>query len=78
MHANKREEIVKYMQDIYVHSCDLKIQEQDIHLCDIKNPIVLEKMEFPEPVIDIAIEPKSKADQEKYDCFLNCLWRSFI
>ena len=34
-------------------------------LCDIKDPIVLERMEFPEPVISVAIEPKTKADQEK-------------
>jgi elongation factor G len=34
-------------------------------LCDIKNPVLLEKMEFPQPVINMAIEPKSKPDQEK-------------
>ena len=39
-------------------------------LCDTANPIVLERIEFPEPVIEITVEPKSKADQEKLGCAL--------
>lgn len=65
MHANKREEI----SEIHAgHICAflwLKDTRTGNTLCDMKNPVILERMTFPEPVIDIAIEPKSKADQEK-------------
>jgi elongation factor G len=65
MHANKREEISEIHAGHICAFLGLKDTRTWHTLCDIKNPIVLEKMEFPEPVIQIAIEPKSKADQEK-------------
>ena len=52
---------------------DLKVPLPDIALCDRTKPIILEAMEFPEPVIAIAIEPKSKADQEKLGVALSRL-----
>ncbi|MCD8571058.1 MAG: elongation factor G [Alphaproteobacteria bacterium] len=65
MHSNNREEI-KYAEagDI-VALVGLKDTTTGDTLCDPSNPIVLERMEFPEPVIEIAVEPKTKADQEK-------------
>ncbi len=65
MHSNNREEI-KYAEagDI-VALVGLKETTTGDSLCDNAHPIVLERMEFPEPVIEIAVEPKSKADQEK-------------
>jgi len=65
MHANTREEI-KYVQAGDIAAVvGLKNTITGDTLCDVNKPIVLEKMDFPEPVISIAIEPKSKADQEK-------------
>ncbi len=65
MHANKREEIVDaYTGDICA-VVGLKRTSTGHTLCDPKFPIVLEKMTFPEPVISVAIEPKTKADQDK-------------
>ncbi len=65
MHANKREEIeVAYAGDI-VAVIGLKDTTTGDTLCDEKAPIVLETMDFPEPVIHVAIEPKTKASQEK-------------
>ena len=65
MHANKREEIdVAYAGDI-VAIIGLKDTTTGDTLCDEKAPIVLESMDFPEPVIHVAIEPKTKASQEK-------------
>ena len=65
MHANKREEIdAVYCGDIAA-AVGLKETTTGDTLCDEANPIVLEKMEFPEPVISVAVEPKTKADQEK-------------
>ena len=65
MHANKREEIdMVYCGDIAA-AVGLKNTTTGDTLCDEANPIILEKMEFPEPVIHIAVEPKTKADQEK-------------
>ncbi len=65
MHANHREDIdMAYTGDI-VAAVGLKATKTGDTLCDEAAPIVLEKMEFPEPVIHIAIEPKTKADQEK-------------
>ncbi len=72
MHANKREEI----SEIHAgHICAflwLKDTRTWNTLCDIKNPVLLEKMEFPQPVINMAIEPKSKPDQEK---MWTALWK---
>ena len=65
MHANKREEKeVVYCGDIAA-VVGLKNTTTGDTLCDEKNPIILEKMEFPDPVISVAVEPKTKADQEK-------------
>jgi len=65
MHANQREEI-KYAEvgDI-VALVGLKDTTTGDTLCDVSSPIILEKMEFPNPVMEIAVEPKTKADQEK-------------
>ncbi len=65
MHSNNREELnVAHAGDI-VAFVGLKDTTTGDTLCDQQNPVVLERMEFPEPVIEIAIEPKTKADQEK-------------
>ncbi|MBI5648730.1 MAG: elongation factor G [Ignavibacteriae bacterium] len=64
MHANHREDVeTAYTGDICA-AIGLKFTKTGDTLCDQGDPIVLEKMEFPDPVIDIAIEPKTKADQE--------------
>jgi len=65
MHANKREEISEIHAGHICAFLGLKDTRTGHTLCDMKDPIILEKMEFPAPVIDIAIEPKSKADQER-------------
>ena len=65
MHANKREEISEITAGNICAFLGLKETQTGHTLCDPAKPIVLEKMEFPDPVIHIAIEPKSKADQEK-------------
>jgi len=65
MHANHREDVdVAYTGDIAA-AVGLKFTRTGDTLCDEDDPIVLEKMQFPEPVISVAIEPKTKADQEK-------------
>jgi elongation factor G len=65
MHANQREDIdVAYAGDI-VAGLGFKQTTTGDTLCDRSNPIILERMEFPEPVISVAIEPKTKADQDK-------------
>ncbi len=65
MHANNREDIKEaYAGDIVALAGLREVRTGDT-LCDPQKPVVLEKMEFPDPVIEIAIEPKSKADQEK-------------
>ena len=65
MHANSREDIKEIYAGDIVALAGLKETRTGDTLCDMSKPIILEKMEFPEPVIEIAIEPKSKADQEK-------------
>ena len=65
MHANSRTEIQKIYSGDICAFVGLKDTTTGDTLCDEKNPIVLESMEFPEPVINVAIEPKTKADQEK-------------
>jgi elongation factor G len=65
MHANNREDIKEAYAGDIVALAGLKEARTGDTLCDPKEPVVLEKMEFPDPVIEIAIEPKSKADQEK-------------
>src|SRR5271167_989719 len=65
MHANNREDIKESYAGDIVALAGLKDTRTGDTLCDMQKPVILEKMEFPEPVIEIAIEPKSKADQEK-------------
>jgi elongation factor G len=73
MHANHREDIdVVYAGDI-VAGIGLKDTRTGDTLCDEKSPIVLEQLEFPEPVIHVAVEPKTKADQEKLSKALSAL-----
>tara|TARA_R100001198_G_scaffold84899_1_gene58956 strand:+ start:319 stop:2442 length:2124 start_codon:yes stop_codon:yes gene_type:complete len=65
MHANSREEIKEVLAGDIAACIGLKDVTTGDTLCDIDNKIVLERMEFPDPVISVAVEPKSKADQEK-------------
>ncbi len=65
MHANKREEIKEVFAGDIAAAVGLRNVITGDTVCDPKNPIVLEAMQFPAPVIDVAIEPKSKADQDK-------------
>ncbi|TMJ73109.1 MAG: elongation factor G [Alphaproteobacteria bacterium] len=65
MHANNREDIKEAYAGDIVALAGLKEVRTGDTLCDPQKPVILEKMEFPDPVIEIAIEPKSKADQEK-------------
>jgi elongation factor G len=65
MHANKREEVSEARAGDIVAAVGLRFTTTGDTLCNEGQPILLEKMEFPEPVISIAIEPKTKADQEK-------------
>jgi elongation factor G len=65
MHANHREDIKEAFAGDIVALAGLKATTTGDTLCDIAKPIVLERMEFPEPVIEVAVEPKSKGDQEK-------------
>jgi elongation factor G len=65
MHANNREDIKEAFAGDIVALAGLKEVRTGDTLCDSQKQVILEKMEFPDPVIEIAIEPKSKADQEK-------------
>ena len=65
MHANHREDIQEVRSGDIAAAVGLKDTTTGDTLCDEKTPIILEKMVFPEPVIDVAIEPKTKVDQEK-------------
>ena len=65
MHSNHREEIKEVRAGDIAAAVGLKDVTTGDTLCDINNAIVLERMEFPEPVISVAVEPKTKADQEK-------------
>jgi elongation factor G len=65
MHANSREEIKEVLAGDIAACIGLKDVTTGDTLCDIDHKIVLERMEFPDPVISVAVEPKSKADQEK-------------
>ena len=73
MHANNREDIKEAYAGDIVALAGLKDTRTGDTLCDTAMPVILEKMEFPEPVIEIAIEPKSKADQEKLGVALSKL-----
>ena len=65
MHANSREDVKEAYAGDIVALAALKETRTGDTLCDPQHPVILEKMEFPEPVIEVAIEPKTKADQEK-------------
>jgi elongation factor G len=65
MHANKREEIKEVYAGDIAAAVGLRTVSTGDTICDEKKPVVLESMDFPEPVISLAIEPKTKADQEK-------------
>jgi elongation factor G len=65
MHANSREDIKEARAGDIVALCGLKSTTTGETLCDPAHPVILEKMEFPDPVIEIAVEPKTKADQER-------------
>jgi len=65
MHANHREEIQEVFSGDIAAAVGLKDTTTGDTLCDEKNPVILESMNFPDPVIQIAIEPKTKADQDK-------------
>ena len=73
MHANHREDIKEACAGDIVAVAGLKNVTTGDTLCDPLKPIILERMEFPEPVIEVAVEPKTKADQEKMGLALNRL-----
>ena len=78
MHANKREE----RDEVYAGDIAAAIGLKDVKtgdtLCDETHPIILEAMKFPEPVIAVAIEPKTKADQDKLGNRARASWRTRI
>ncbi|MGL6201983.1 MAG: elongation factor G [Lachnospiraceae bacterium] len=65
MHANKREELDKVYSGDIAAAIGFKLTTTGDTICDEKHPVILESMEFPEPVIELAIEPKTKASQGK-------------
>jgi elongation factor G len=73
MHANSREDIKEAHAGDIVALAGLKMTTTGETLCDPDNAVVLERMEFPDPVIEVAVEPKTKADQEKMGVALNRL-----
>jgi elongation factor G len=73
MHANKREEIQKVSAGDIAAAVGLKFTKTGDTLCDENDPIVLEQIKFPEPVIHVAVEPKTTADQEKMSTALQKL-----
>ncbi|MBI4683455.1 MAG: elongation factor G [Nitrospirae bacterium] len=73
MHANKREDVKAIHAGDIVAAVGLRSTLTGDTLCDADHPVILESMEFPEPVISVAIEPKTKADQEKLSVALGKL-----
>ncbi len=73
MHANERKEIKEVLSGDIAAAVGLKEVTTGDTLCDVNKPIILERMEFPEPVISQAVEPKTKADQEKMSVALGRL-----
>ena len=73
MHANNRIEIKEVLAGDIVAAIGLKDTTTGDTLCDEEHPIILERMEFPDPVISVAVEPKTKSDQEKMALALNRL-----
>ena len=75
MHANKREEIKEVYAGDIAAAVGLKNVSTGDTICDKQHPIVLEAIQFPAPVISVAIEPKTKSDQEKLGISLDKLIR---
>ncbi|MGA8594812.1 MAG: elongation factor G [Bryobacteraceae bacterium] len=73
MHANKREEISEILAGDICAAVGLKLVSTGDTICDEKAPVLLESIDFPAPVIQVAIEPKTKADQEKMGLAINKL-----
>ncbi|AZK46020.1 elongation factor G [Paenibacillus lentus] len=73
MHANSRQEITEVYAGDIASAVGLKDTGTGDTLCDEKNPVILESMNFPDPVIEIAVEPKTKADQDKMGVALSKL-----
>ncbi|HWD50471.1 MAG TPA: elongation factor G [Rhizomicrobium sp.] len=73
MHANSREDVKEANAGDIIAFASLKLSTTGETLCDPNHPVILERMEFPDPVIEVAIEPKTKADQEKMGVALNRL-----
>jgi elongation factor G len=73
MHANKREEIKEVLAGDIAAAVGLRQTTTGDTLCDEDKPVILERMEFPEPVISVAVEPKTKADQDKMGVALSRL-----
>lgn len=73
MHSNDREDIKEARTGDIIALCGLKETTTGDTLCDLNDQIILERMEFPDPVISVAVEPKTKADQEKMGIALNRL-----
>ncbi len=73
MHSNNREDIDEAFAGDIVALAGMKDTTTGDTLCDMANPIILERMEFPDPVIELSVEPKTKADQEKMGVALNRL-----
>ena len=73
MHANTREDVKEARSGDIVALAGLKNTTTGDTLCDPSSPIILERMEFPDPVIEVAVEPKTKSDQEKMGVALNRL-----
>src|ERR1700742_4178074 len=73
MHSNKREDIQEIMAGDICAAVGLKTVSTGDTICDENNPIILEKIDFPTPVIQLAVEPKTKGDQEKMGMAINKL-----
>lgn len=73
MHANQREEVESVRTGDIVALVGLKSTSTGDTLCDLSSPVLLENIDFPDPVVNVAIEPKTKADQEKMGLALNRL-----
>ena len=73
MHSNKREELEEIRAGDIAATVGLKNTNTGDTLCDPNHPVILEKIEFPEPVISIKVEPQTKADQEKMSLVLKKL-----
>jgi len=77
MHANKRQELDEVYSGDIAAAVGFKFTTTGDRICDEQHPVILESMEFPEPVIELAIEPKTKAGQGKLgealtDCITCC------